>query len=221
MTNAQYHSMLGDNIRQLREECGETRDCFAMDCGCARNTIQNYELGRSAPVYKQFLRICNTKYVSPNQLLAGLFPADSEQEAIQELNGILNALDAMERQQINNFLNIIINCILETTPRLSGASLGTRVQQLRENAGMSVDELAARCMIAKPTLQGYESGQYDPSIPILVRLCDIFLVSPEYLMASEVKFPQCRDTRYLDLFPAEIRMVRDCTKYAVHYSLKR
>lgn len=221
MTNAQYHSMLGDNIRQLREECGETRDCFAMDCGCARNTIQNYELGRSAPVYKQFLRICNTKHVSPNQLLAGLFPADSEQEAIQELNGILNALDAMERQQINNFLNIIVNCILETTPRLSCASLGTRVQQLRENARMSVDELAARCMIAKPTLQGYESGQYDPSIPVLIRLCEVLLVSPEYLMASEISYPDCSDKRLLDLFPNELRMLRDCAKYASKNFFKR
>lgn len=214
MIDAQYHSILGQNLKQLREACGETRDRFAMDCSCARNTIQNYELGRSTPVYKQFLRICNAKHVSPNRLLAGLIPADSEQQAIQELNEILNALDAMERQQLSIFLNIIINCVMETTPRLSGASLGTRVQQLRENAGMSVEELAERCMIAKPTLQGYESGQYDPSIPVLIRLCEVLVVSPEYLMASEISYPVCSDKRLLDLLPNELRMVRDCAKYA-------
>ena len=33
-------------------------------------------------------------------------------------------------------------------------------------------------------------------------------------MASEISYPVCSDKRLLDLLPNELRMVRDCAKYA-------
>lgn len=214
MAEEQFRRIFGANLKQFRESRGMSRQMLATDCGCSMHTIQSYELGNSSPVFKQLCLICNTGRISPNVLFTGL-PPSSETDTIRDIQTLLEPLTSIERQRVNNFLNIMIDCRLQTMPRLTGAKLGTRVQLLRLNVGMEIEELAARCAIAKSTLQGYESGQYDPSIPALLHLCRVFSVSPEYLMANELEHTDCSDRRFLDLFPNEIKAVRDMAKYAV------
>lgn len=218
MAEEQFRRILGTNLKKIRESRGVSRQILATDCGCSMHTIQNYELGNSSPVFKQFRLICNALSVSPNQLLSGLFP-DSEADTFTEIQSVLEPLTSMERQRINNLLNIMINCRLNTMPQLHGAAVGTRIQLLRSNAGLETEELATRCAVAKSTLQGYESGQYDPSIPALLHLCQIFSVSPEYLMVSELEHTDCSDRRLLDLFPNEIKAACEMAKYSVQIFL--
>lgn len=214
MAEEQFRRIFGGNLKRIREARGISRQMLATDCGCSMHTIQSYELGNSSPVFKQFRLICNALCVSPNRLLEGIL-STTETDTFAEIQSVLEPLTSIDRQRIWNLINIMINCRVNTIPRLHGAAIGTRIQLLRSNVGMEIEELAIQCSVAKSTLQGYESGQYDPSIPALLRLSQIFSVSPEYLMISELEYAECEDRRLLDLFPNEIRTVCEMVRYAV------
>lgn len=215
MVDAQINKVFGENLRQLREAAGQSRQIFAAECDISSYTIQSYELGRKGPTYKRFLHICNTKRVSPNQLLAGLLPNQSEIQTISALNEIFSGVNAITQHRIKGLLDIFISCMLKTEPTLAGASLGVRVQVLRQNMGMSTEDLAGECAIAKPTLQGYESGQFDPSLPTMLQLCEVLHVSPEYLMVSDLEYTACFDRRLLDLLPHELVALHTASKYMI------
>lgn len=59
---------------------------------------------------------------------------------------------------------------------------GQRVKELREAAGLSVDELAKRLQMGKAQLLRYEQETADPSLSTLVRLAEIFSTSTDYLL---------------------------------------
>ena len=218
MVDAQINRVFGENLRQLRKTAGQTRQIFAAECDTSAYTIQSYELGRKGPTYKRFLQICNAKKVSPNQLLAGLLPNQSEVQTISALNELYSSINATLQHKITGLLDIFINCMLKTEPTLVNASFGTRVQVLRQNMGMSTEDLAAECMIARPTLQGYESSQFDPSLSTMLRLCEVLHVSPEYLMVSELEYAVCSDMRLLNLLPHELTTLNTALRYMISTS---
>ncbi len=187
MIDTQYYKRFGQNLRTLRESLGKSTQLFTMDCDCSAYTIQNYELGRKGPNLKRFLIICNATGASPNQLLAGLFRESAELLALRSLQETFDRLSPTERQRMSEVFEIMVNCMIDTKPSLVGADFGARLHLLRLDAGFSVDDFAARCSIAKSTLQGYESGQYDPSIPALLQICEVLDVSPEYLLADKLE----------------------------------
>lgn len=184
-----------------------------MDCDCSAYTIQNYELGRKGPNFKRFLNICNAAGVSPNQLLSGLYSDSAELRAIRGLQEIFHSVSSSERQRLSKVLEIIGTCMADTAPSLSGADFGARLQLLRLDTGLSVEALAAKCSIAKSTLQGYESGQYDPSIPALLQLCEVLDVSPEYLLADKLVKTTFPDRRLLYLRPRQIIALHETAAY--------
>src|SRR5215472_17144802 len=52
------------------------------------------------------------------------------------------------------------------------ARAGALLRQARKRAGLSQVELAARADVAQSVISAYESGQRQPSVPLLARLID-------------------------------------------------
>ena len=216
MTKTKHNNQFGKNLKCFRESLGGTRTKFASDCGFSIYTIQNYELGRNSPNLERFLQICNVKRVLPSRLLDGLIHFPTESVILRELEICMESLKLSQKQRITGLLDILVNCMLETEPKMSNANFGERIRILRINAGFEVDRLAEICMISVPTLQGYESGQYDPSIPVLLNLCQIFQVSPDYLLLPRLKWNPFPDNRMQNLLPHQIRSVLQSTQYLLN-----
>ena len=64
-------------------------------------------------------------------------------------------------------------------------------------------------------LQGYESGQYDPSVPAVLRLCEVLGVTPEYLLAPALEKLSVLDEEIVDLYPQQIKSLQEITTYFI------
>lgn len=62
------------------------------------------------------------------------------------------------------------------------------LRQLRNNAGMSQEELAKRLGMSKSAISMYESGSREPSLEILEAIADIFNVDMNTLTDSKRSF---------------------------------
>lgn len=213
MEDSQYSKVFGLNLRLLRESFGQTRQSFAARLDSSVHTLQSYEAGIRSPNFRRFLQICNVLTVSPNQLLEGLYPWPTEIDHLRELARITEGLDETVAQKIRGVQDIFIESALDTPPKLTGVGFGSRLYLLRADAGMDVTALAEMCMVARPTLQGYESGQYDPSIPVILHLCEALDISPDYLLAPELERLSCPDARLAYLRPRQIKALLDATQY--------
>ena len=215
MAKERYNEIFGRNLRAYRESLGQTRLVFVRQYDGFASTLASYETGNKGPSLKRFVHICNSLKVSPNFLLAGLFPWDTEVEQIKALEEITDSLRGSDRQKVVSIQSAFLRCCLDTPPKLQDANLGTRLHLMRIDAGLEIGELAERCMIAKPTLQGCESGQYDPSVPVLLRLCEVFGVSPEYLLVPVLDRISYTDKRLAYLRPRQIKALLEITQNLV------
>lgn len=65
--------------------------------------------------------------------------------------------------------------------------LGTRLKMLRENMGLTQENLGKKLHVSKVSICKYETGISEPSLDILVKIADIFDVSTDYLLGREEK----------------------------------
>ncbi len=63
--------------------------------------------------------------------------------------------------------------------------MGTRIRNLRENAGLTQLALAKILKIRNSTLSQYESGDRTPSDDVKTAIADFFEVSVDYLLGRE------------------------------------
>lgn len=213
MENGQYSEVFGRNLRHFREELKLTRIAFSSQFCVNANTLQGYESGKKMPGFKQFVTVCNSLRKPPNYLLDGLYPWKTELDALNELRSLIEGIDRRDRHRLTGLLEIVTRSLLKTPPKLDGVSFGTRLQYLRLDAEMEAPTLADRCSIAVPTLLGYESGQYYPGIPIVLKLCEIYGVSPSYLMAPVLTAPVYEDMHMASLRPRQIHMILEVARY--------
>lgn len=69
-------------------------------------------------------------------------------------------------------------------PKLS-LQIGHRIQQLREEKGWNQRQLAARLGISKTSLTYYEGGERVITLPILMRVAQIFGVPVDFLLPGQ------------------------------------
>lgn len=215
MLDSRVNEILGRNLRQYRESTGKSRQVFASYFDGSPFTLQGYESGKKCPNFQRFVHICNSLQISPNTLLDGLFPWETEIDTIAQLDGLVRPLKGAAGQRIFGMQELYLKHALAVNPKITGSSFGTRLHLLRLDAGLDVDALAKHCMVARSTFQGYESGQYDPGLPIVLRLCEVFHLSPEYLLAPVLKKLSYTDPRMVDLRPTQIQFLYELSKYAV------
>ena len=70
-------------------------------------------------------------------------------------------------------------------------TIGSRIQALRKERGMSQEELANKLSVSRQTVSQWETGQTAPSIDNIYTLKDIFGVSFDALMSEhQTESPQ-------------------------------
>lgn len=67
------------------------------------------------------------------------------------------------------------------------SDFGEILKKLRENAGLSQNELAHMLWISKNTVSYYERSARSPSPGMLVNIADVFHVTTDYLLGREQK----------------------------------
>lgn len=72
-------------------------------------------------------------------------------------------------------------------------TLGTRIRQLREQAGLTQLDLAHRLNVSNTTLCQYESGYRIPSDDIKIKIATFFNVSVDYLLGQEERTKAVQD----------------------------
>ncbi len=79
---------------------------------------------------------------------------------------------------------------------------------IRENASMSVPEVAKILHVSKKTYYNYENGVTEPSIEIIIKLADLFNVSIDYLLghASRNEYTYIRKDYYDELMNLLIKL---------------
>ncbi len=65
--------------------------------------------------------------------------------------------------------------------------IGKRLQELRATKNISQTQLAQLLGVSKVSVCGYESGKRIPSLPMLIKLADVFDVSVDTLLGREIK----------------------------------
>ncbi len=68
------------------------------------------------------------------------------------------------------------------------------LKTLRNNAGLSQQQMADFLQVSKPTYNHYESGRYEPSLATLTKIADFFNVSTDYLLGHQTEAPTANCT---------------------------
>lgn len=89
--------------------------------------------------------------------------------------------------------------------------IGARVKQAREAAGLTQERLAELIDVTAQFLSGVERGAVGLSVPVLLRLCSVLLVSSDYILSGETESSDVLGvTARLSRLPAEhIKNVED------------
>ena len=57
--------------------------------------------------------------------------------------------------------------------------------------------------------------QYDPSVPAVLRLCEVMSVTPEYLLAPALVKLTYMNEEIVDLYPQQIKSLQEITTYFI------
>ena len=57
-----------------------------------------------------------------------------------------------------------------------------RLKLIRANSGLSQKDISAKCEIGLRTLKYYESGRVNPTSDVIIKLCNYFNISADYLL---------------------------------------
>lgn len=60
-----------------------------------------------------------------------------------------------------------------------------RIRELREEAGLLQKEVAKVLGITRSAYTNYEQGTREPSLEMVVKLCDFYKVTADYLLGRE------------------------------------
>lgn len=62
-----------------------------------------------------------------------------------------------------------------------------RLKELREDRGLTQDQLASELNVSRSQISNYETGKFEPDIETLIFLADFFNVSLDYLLCRTKK----------------------------------
>ena len=60
--------------------------------------------------------------------------------------------------------------------------MNERLKELRQEKGLKLKEIANYLNVTVRTVSRYEEGTREPSISVLIKLCDLFEVPADYLI---------------------------------------
>lgn len=73
------------------------------------------------------------------------------------------------------------------------SNFGERLKFMREQLGLTQEQLALRCKSSEQVIRSYEKNRNKPGYEMIIRLCDAMLVNPDYLMQDDLSFNPYED----------------------------
>ena len=67
-------------------------------------------------------------------------------------------------------------------------TIGERIKHIRKAKGFSMNDVSLHMGINKASLSSYENNKYDPSAQVIVKLCELFDISSDWLLTGKEKF---------------------------------
>lgn len=74
--------------------------------------------------------------------------------------------------------------------------LADKIIYLRKKCGWSQEELAEKMNVSRQSISKYESAQSVPDLDKILRLCQVFGVSADYLLKDEIEEPELKEDVY-------------------------
>lgn len=71
--------------------------------------------------------------------------------------------------------------------------LSKKIRKLRVSHGLNQVDLAKKLSVTKQTVSNWENNNIQPSIDMLIKIADCFLVSTDYLLGRSDKLTICVD----------------------------
>ncbi len=68
--------------------------------------------------------------------------------------------------------------------------MGMRMKQKRKEKGLCQKKLAAKLGLSNNHISNLERGKYLPSLPVLLRLCDVLGETPDYYLFGRISRPR-------------------------------
>ncbi len=69
MNRGEMQRALGDRLAVLRGQAGLSQSELAASFGVSRNTLANWEAGKTSPDAIELLRLCRALHATPHELL--------------------------------------------------------------------------------------------------------------------------------------------------------
>lgn len=66
-------------------------------------------------------------------------------------------------------------------------NIGTNIQLARLKKGLTQEELSEKCNISAKYISAIESGRTTGSLPLIIDICNILDVTPNYILGNVVK----------------------------------
>ena len=95
--------------------------------------------------------------------------------------------------------------------KLENIQIGLRVKQAREAAGLTQERLSELLDVTAQYLSSVERGAVGLSVPVLIRLCSVLLVSSDYILMGETEYSDVTSisARLSRLPPEHVNNVED------------
>lgn len=78
------------------------------------------------------------------------------------------------------------------------SSLGKRINMVRKDRGFTSERISELCGVNANYFRQIESGSKAPSLSLLINICNVLKVSPDYLLADELESTQISDINELE-----------------------
>ena len=78
------------------------------------------------------------------------------------------------------------------------SSLGKRINMVRKDRGFTSERISELCGVNANYFRQIESGSKAPSLSLLINICNVLKVSPDYLLADELESTQISDIKELE-----------------------
>ena len=74
--------------------------------------------------------------------------------------------------------------------------IGNKIKQLRYKAGLTQEQLASKLGISAQSISKWEGAQSVPDLEKILKLCEVFGVSTDYLLKDEMEVEEVKEDVY-------------------------
>lgn len=182
--------LLGDRLKQLRTEKKITQDEMANLLSIKRQTYSAYERHVSLPDANVLIKLSDFFDVTVDYLLG--------------VSDFKVPIDRILEQDIDTEIN---NDEFDVFQYKGSWNCGKRLKELREEMGLTQDEVSKKAVIPFESYKEWESNRVKLNVMFIGRLASLFQCTPQYMLGltnnryelKSNKWYRISDIRYLNL----------------------